>query len=142
MGSGGGILEPFGRPIDYLATEENVMKDKRWQDWLNLLIGIWLFISPWVIGFAGANLTASWNAWIFGVAIVVFSAIAVSMPQAWAEVINILLGIWMVISSWILGVATRAVETNAVIVGLLVILFAAWAMAMSRDLTHKAPTIS
>jgi len=48
----------------------------------------------------------------------------------------------MVISSWALGVASRAAETNAVIVGLLVILFAAWAMAMSRDWHHKAPTVS
>ena len=115
------------------------MNERRWQDWLNLLIGIWLFISPWVIGFATTDYHASWNAWILGVAIVVFSAIAVSMPKAWEEVINILLGIWMVISSWVLGVATRAAETNAVIVGLLVILFAAWAMAMTRGLRHETP---
>ena len=114
------------------------MKEKRWQDWLNLLIGIWLFISPWVIGFANASQGASWNAWILGVAIVVFSAIAVTLPQAWEEVINILLGIWMVISSWVIGVASRAVETNAVIVGLLVILFAAWAMAMKREWRDSA----
>jgi hypothetical protein len=115
------------------------MKERRWQDWLNLLIGIWLFISPWVIGFAATDSNASWNAWILGVAIVVFSAIAVSMPQAWEEVINILLGIWMVISSWVIGVATRTAETNAVIVGLLVILFAAWAMAMNRHRARKTP---
>ena len=108
------------------------MREKRWQDWLNLLIGIWLFISPWVMGFAGSNAGADWNAWILGAAIVVFSAIAVSLPQAWEEVINILLGIWMVISSWVLGVTSRAAESNAVIVGLLLILLAAWAMAMNR----------
>jgi hypothetical protein len=113
------------------------MKEKRWQDWLNLLIGIWLFISPWVIGFVGTDAAASWNAWILGVAIVVFSAIAVSMPQAWEEVINILLGIWMVISSWVIGVTARPAETNAVIVGLLVILFAAWAMAMNRTWRNR-----
>lgn len=118
------------------------MKDKRWQDWLNLLLGIWLFISPWVIGFAGTETAASWNAWILGVAIVVFSAIAVSMPQAWEEVINILLGIWMVISSWVIGVTSRAAETNAVIVGLLVILFAAWAMAMSRSAREHVTGVS
>jgi len=115
------------------------MKEKRWQDWLNLLIGIWLFISPWVLGFAGSELSASWNAWILGVAIVVFSAIAVSIPQAWEEVINILLGIWMVISSWVIGVTSRAIETNFVIVGLLVILFAAWAMAMNRSWQRRTP---
>jgi SPW repeat-containing protein len=62
------------------------------------------------------------------------------MPRAWEEVVNILLGIWMVISSWVLGVASRAAETNAVIVGLLVILFAAWAMAMNREWQPKADT--
>ena len=82
---------------------------------------------------------ADWNAWILGVAIVVFSAIAVSLPQAWEEVINILLGIWMVISSWVIGVTSRAVETNFVIVGLLVILFAAWAMAMNRNWQRRTP---
>jgi hypothetical protein len=115
------------------------MRQKRWQDWLNLLIGIWLFISPWVMGFAGSGTGADWNAWIIGVAIVVFSAIAVSLPQAWEEVINILLGIWMVISSWVIGVTSRAVETNFVIVGLLVILFAAWAMAMNRNWQRRTP---
>jgi hypothetical protein len=115
------------------------MREKRWQDWLNLLIGIWLFISPWVMGFAGSGTGADWNAWIIGVAIVVFSAIAVSLPQAWEEVINILLGIWMVISSWVIGVTIRAVETKFVIVGLLVILFAAWAMAMNRNWQRRTP---
>jgi hypothetical protein len=100
---------------------------------------VWLFISPWVVGFAASNAAAAWNAWILGVAIVVFSAIAVSMPRAWEEVINILLGIWMVISSWVIGVANRAAETNAVIVSLLVILFAAWTMAMNREWDRRRP---
>ena len=99
-----------------------------------------MLISPWVVGFAGSPSVAACNAWIFGVAIVVFSAIAASMPQAWEEVINILLGIWMVISSWVIGAASRAVETNAVIVGLLVILFAAGAMAQNRDWREKTPS--
>ena len=112
---------------------------RRWQDWVTLVLGIWLFISPWVMGFASSGTGADWNAWILGVAIVVFSAIAVSLPQAWEEVINILLGIWMVISSWVIGVTSRAVETNFVIVGLLVILFAAWAMAMNRSWQRRTP---
>jgi len=116
------------------------MKERRWQDWLNLLIGVWLFISPWAIGFAGTDMTAAWNAWTFGVATVVFSALAVSMPSAWEEVINILIGIWMVISSWVLGVTSRAAESNAVIVGLLLILFAAWAMAMNRMTQREMTT--
>ena len=121
---------------------KDVTRQQRWQDWINLLLGIWLFISPWVVGFEGTQMAASWNAWILGVAIVVFSAIAVSMPQVWEEIINLLLGIWMVISSWIIGATSRSVETNAVIVGLLVILFAILAMAMSHDAHRKEPLTS
>jgi len=31
------------------------MKERHWQDWLNLLIGVWLFISPWAVGFASSG---------------------------------------------------------------------------------------
>ena len=48
--------------------------------------------------------------------------------------------IWMVISSWVLGVASRAAESNAVIVGLLLILFAASAMAMNRVSQQEVTT--
>ena len=85
-----------------------------------------------VVGGATAGAEAAGLLASRGVATVVFSALAVSMPKAWEEVINILIGIWMVISSWVLGVTSRAAESNAVIVGLLLILFAAWAMAMNR----------
>jgi hypothetical protein len=48
----------------------------------------------------------------------------------------------MVLSSWIIGVTSRAAQTNAVIVGLLVILFAILAVAMGRDGHRKAPMAS
>ncbi len=37
-----------------------------WQDGLMLLLGIWLFFSPWILGFAGIQ-SAFWNALLFGV---------------------------------------------------------------------------
>ena len=110
------------------------MTRKRWQDWVNLVLAVWLFLSPWLMGYAHMEATAAWNAWVLGVAIVVFAAIAVSMPKPWEEGVNILLGIWMVISPWVLRFAgTRGPEANAVIVGVLVIAFAAWAMAIARQ---------
>jgi hypothetical protein len=112
-----------------------MVRERRWQDTVNLILGVWLFLSPWLLGYAGTTVNASWNAWIFGVALVVFSAIAVSMPQTWEEVINLLIGIWMVISPWVLGfTGARSAESNAVIVGILAIVFSVWAMAMSRQL--------
>ncbi|HZQ61455.1 MAG TPA: SPW repeat protein [Casimicrobiaceae bacterium] len=106
---------------------------KRWQDWVNLILGVWLFLSTWIMGYADAGSAAAWNAWILGVGVFVFAAIAVSMPKVWEEVINVLLGIWLIISPWVLGFTDmRRVETNTVIVGIIVLALAAWAMAMAR----------
>jgi len=49
--------------------------------------------------------------------------------KAWEEGINVLLGIVLLVSPWVLGFATRSEPTsNAVIVGVLVAAIAAWAM--------------
>ncbi len=41
----------------------------RWTEWLNMALAVWLFISPWVLGFAHVR-RAAWDAW--GVGVVVF----------------------------------------------------------------------
>jgi hypothetical protein len=118
----------------FLRKEVIIMKTKRWQDWLNLLLGAWLFASPWLMNYASELTQAAWNAWIFGAAIVLFAAVAVSISKAWEEVINALLGMWVAVSPWVLGFASsRDVTTNAVAVGALVALLAIWAMALARD---------
>jgi hypothetical protein len=38
--------------------------------WLNVVLGVWLFISPWVLRYTG-TLDAAWNAWVFGVIAVI-----------------------------------------------------------------------
>ena len=101
---------------------------KRWQDAVNLLLGLWLFISPWALQYADAQ-TAAWNAYVMGTAIAVFAAVAVYMPKVWEELINIVCGVWLVISPCALGFASnRSVAANAMVVGLLSIGFAVWAM--------------
>ena len=39
-----------------------------WEDWINLVLGAWLFFSPWIFGYAHAA-AAAWNSWIVGVLI-------------------------------------------------------------------------
>lgn len=106
---------------------------KRWQDGGNLLLGVWLFVSPWVLGYAAGMPVAAWNALFLGIAIVVLAAVAMYMPRAWEEGSNMVLGIWMIISPWALRfVAERDVMMNAVIVGILVTALAAWAMMRDK----------
>lgn len=117
------------------------MKTKRWQDWVNLLAGAWLFVSPWVLNYASELSAAAWNAYILGAAIVLFAAVAVSVPKAWEEGINVVLGVWLAISPWALGFASnREVAMNTSVVGFVVAVLALWAMFRDRgfqDWRHK-----
>jgi hypothetical protein len=107
------------------------MATKRWQDWVNGILGLWMFASPWILGFAASGSSAARAAWILGVAIIVFAGIAVYMPKAWEEALNIILGLCLLASPWGLSYTDQPKPTlNAVITGLLVTLFAVWAMLM------------
>jgi NADPH-dependent 2,4-dienoyl-CoA reductase/sulfur reductase-like enzyme len=54
------------------------MGPKRWQDWTNGILGLWMFVSPWVLGVFAVGNAAARTAWILGAAIIVFAGIAVS----------------------------------------------------------------
>jgi hypothetical protein len=88
-----------------------------------------MLASPTILQFAAAGSPAMRAAGILGLAIVVFAGIAIYMPKAWEEALNILLGVCLIASPWVLGYADQGMPTrNAVIVGLLVTGLAVWAM--------------
>jgi SPW repeat len=104
---------------------------KRWQDWVNVILGAWMIVSPWILGFAANDNIAAQSAWTLGAAIVVFAGIAVYMHKAWEEAVNIILGLCLLASPWLLGFVDQLTPTsNAAIVGLLVTAFALWSMFM------------
>lgn len=111
---------------------------KRWQDWVNIVLGAWMFLSPWILGFAGTQSAAAWTAWILGAAVLVFAGIAAYMHQAWEEAVNIILGICLIASPWVFNFAAESTPTsNSVIVGLLVAAFGIWAMVMDTTVREK-----
>ena len=102
----------------------------RWQDWTNLVLGAWLFVSPWLLGFAGSA-AAAWNAWLLGVVVVVFALWALAAPSSrgaqWWLVIS---AAWVFIAPWVLGFASvSAGAWNAWIVSVVVALAAFSALA-------------
>ena len=102
----------------------------RWQDWINLLLGIWLFFSPWLLGFRAELPGESWNFFVIGAAFFVFAAAALNQRALWEEWVNLVLGIWMIISPWVLRYAGNVTaRDDAVIVGIVVGLLSIWALA-------------
>lgn len=92
--------------------------------WINVLLGIWVIISPFVVQF-GRLPAALWNNVIVGIVIAVLALIRTSTPRqvgwSWA---NVVLGIWMIISPFALGVMTTAILWNNIILGIVIALIA------------------
>jgi hypothetical protein len=110
------------------------MAIKRWQDWVNLVLGLWLFVSPMAMGYVQVSAVAAWNAGLLGAAIVILAIVAMNRPRAWEEAINVVLGLWLMVSPWALGFEQwAAARSTAMWVGLLVAVFAIWAMIMDTD---------
>ena len=107
--------------------EGTVITARRWQDGANLVLGAWLFGSPWVLAYSGTS--AAWSAYAMGAGLVVFALIAAYMPKAWEEIINMLIGVWLVMSPFVLAPVPTDVALHTVLVGILATAFAIWAMS-------------
>jgi hypothetical protein len=107
---------------------------KRWQDQLILLLG--LFITPRVFSYPIPSPQA-WNAYVAGAVSAILAAFELYKTYFWAVAVNLLLGIWVAISPWVLSVASqRELMWNELIVGIAVIVLALWEMRSDPEL-HK-----
>jgi len=64
---------------------------------INVILGVWLFISAFVWPHTSAQMT---NTWVCGVLCVIFALVAMAVP--WVRYLNTLLAIWLFISAWAL----------------------------------------
>lgn len=93
---------------------------------INVLAGIWLVISPFLLGFSGT--AASTNAIITGIIIGLIALVRSSSPDSavWLDYVNVILGVWLVISSFVLGSMVMAAVWNSIILGVVVVVLAGW----------------
>jgi hypothetical protein len=104
----------------------------RWQDVVNLLLGAWLSISPWVLGFNTAGIVAT-NAWVFGVIIAGLALSAILAYQEWEEWLQAAIGIWIFVSPWVLKAAGNPrILWSSLIVGALLVVLALWSSSLER----------
>lgn len=105
----------------------------RWQDWVNLFLGIWLFLAPAFSLAPSAGGVIAWNGYIFGAAVALFAGWALARPQRWEEWINLIIGLWLIAAPFTLGFSGDSGATwNHVVVGVVVGGDALWAMMASQ----------
>lgn len=114
------------------------MEQKHWQDWVTLIVGIWLIISIWVLSptlAEGASTTlATWNFVISGAAAAVLAASALFAFREWEEWLDIVVGAWLVVSPWILGFSgVPNLLWNALLCGGVIIVMSVWTAMDARN---------
>jgi hypothetical protein len=88
---------------------------------INLLAGIWLIISPFVLNYSSFGVSST-NAIIVGVLVAILALIKLANYESnWAGWVNFLLGLWMIIAPFAMGHGSiGTVVTNEVILGIIV----------------------
>jgi len=109
---------------------------RHWEDWASFVVGLWLFVSPWVLQYR--ETTAASNAFVVGFLVMVTAIIALANFMVWEEWFSAILGAWLVISPWVLGAAFVPM-VNFVIVGLLILALALYVIRDEhRHFAHPA----
>ena len=107
-------------------------RNARWQNVANFVLGAWLFISPWVLGFSDAGKVAT-NAWIFGIIIALLALSAIFAYQRWEEWLTAAIGVWVFISPWVLGAVSNArILWSSLVVGALLVILALWSSSLEH----------
>jgi hypothetical protein len=105
----------------------------KWQDWANLLLGLWLAASPWMLGFA-EKLPATMNAAFLGFILAVFSLVQMDRSESAKGWINLVLGLWLVFAPFTLGFgALFEAAVSSMVIGVLVAAFGAWSASLDRE---------
>lgn len=84
----------------------------------NLILGLWVIVSPFILGFQ--NPVARWSNIAVGVALVVVTLAAQRIDEA-LEGLVVVLAIWLFLSPFLLGFSTTAFLANNVIMAFVVV---------------------
>ena len=102
----------------------------------NVILGIWVAISPFVLGFSGIE-NARWNDVATGLAVMLL-ALGRGPQGSGTSVLNILLGGWLIASPFVLQFNQPVPFWNNIILGIVILIVAAIAAGSSR--TRVGPT--
>ena len=117
------VAQPAGSPVVGCS-----MKKQRWPDWVNLLLGVWMLVSPWVVGHDTSG-AAILNYYVVGLAVTVFAIAALAAFRMWEEWVNLVFGTWLLVSPWFLGFSASSTSLlNTVLIAMFIIICAGSAL--------------
>src|SRR4030088_3736648 len=106
-------------------------------DVANLVLGAFLFFSPWMFGFDAGKVSE--NAFVSGIVIAVLAIAALAAFAIWEEWLNLIVGLWVLVSPWVLGFQGTKAMTVSVVIGIAVEILAAIELWI---LSHNPPRLT
>ena len=104
---------------------------------LNVVAGIWLIVSPFILGYSGIP-AAMWTSVVIGAIVLMLAWVRIfnvdNVPSlSW---INALLGLWLIVTPWVFQFAMNMAPVwNDVILGIIVAVLGTWS-ALSTPTPH------
>jgi hypothetical protein len=121
-------------PVAFGGTRFNILVKEKYMheatdrhgtaeaNWVNVVLGAWVIISPFVLGFRNLP-NAMWNNAIIG-ALVLLLALTSGPGSRVGSPLNVLLGLWLVVSPFVLGFAAAVPFWNNIILGAIIAIVA------------------
>jgi len=101
---------------------------QHWQDIVSVVVGLWLIASPWTLGIHGP-LAAQGNFVVLGAVLIGFVVTEFFIQESWEEWSELVIGLWLVGSPWVLEFTdNRVAMQNAIGCGLLLSVLALWVL--------------
>jgi len=101
-----------------------------WQDIGSSAVGVWLCVSPLILGLGGVD---AWATAIFGLFVILFAIEGLIMPSYFEELFEAIMGIALVVAPWSIGYASSVAAYSSAISGVLVVAFAVSEMLTDRE---------
>lgn len=77
---------------------------RTWEDYADMLLGVLIGISPWLAGEQYSQLIMG-NAILVGALIILLAQLELTNLHRWEEAAEIILGLWLIASPYVLGYA-------------------------------------
>lgn len=102
---------------------------KRWQDWVIAVLGLWLMVAPWILGYGDA---AGMAAHVLGALVLLTAVIALYNARRWPERLNRLWAVLIILSPFFIF-TPEAGAWNELFTGILVFVFSRSALKTVMD---------
>jgi general stress protein CsbA len=113
----------------------------KWPSWINVILGVWLFIAPWSLHYVVHSAVV--NDMTLGVLVFIAGlwAATAASEMSVAAWVGVVLGAWLILAPWILGYHTTSTRAmgNDVIIGIVTVILSLVRAGTARAVVGNPP---